>query len=99
MSLVPVKIRILQLISENQGISNEDLLLLLKKEYTWDRNINEKSIEDYLISFKNIGMIELTDIVFDTGGKLKQFYKITDYGLNRLKLVAEKEYKQFKKIG
>ncbi|NLT94408.1 MAG: hypothetical protein GXW85_02565 [Clostridia bacterium] len=99
MSLVPVKIRILQLISENQGISNEDLLLLLKKEYTWDRNINEKSIEDYLISFKNIGMIELTDIVFDAGGKLKQFYKITDYGLNRLKLVAEKEYKQFKKIG
>ncbi|MFZ5946161.1 MAG: hypothetical protein ACOYVD_18895 [Bacillota bacterium] len=87
MSLMPIKIRILQLINHNEGISNEDLLLNLKKEYVLDRNITDTGIEDYLISLKTVGMIALTDLSIDNYGKLKQFYKITKYGSDRLKYV------------
>ncbi|MFZ7101189.1 MAG: hypothetical protein ACOWWO_00830 [Peptococcaceae bacterium] len=92
MSLLPVKIRILQLIKYHEGISNEDLLANLKKEYGLGRNLTEKGIEDYLISLKAVGMIGLTDIILDESGRLKQFYKITKYGAERMKhLVGKKK--------
>lgn len=99
MGLLPIKFRILQLINENESISSQDLLKSLKNDYRFDWNLNENSIDQYLISLKSVGMIELTDVVFDTDGKLIQFYKITKYGMDRMKYVALGERKPFKKIG
>ena len=88
MSQMPVKFRVLQVIFLNEGVSNQEILELLKNEYPLDRSVNEKGIEDYLLSLKAVSLIELTSVSLDNSGKLKQFYKITDYGASRMKYIS-----------
>lgn len=88
MSQIPVKFRVVQVIFRKEGVSNEELLEMLKKEYPLDRSVHEKGIEDYLLSLKAVGLIELTSASSDKNGKLKQCYKITDYGASRMKYIS-----------
>jgi len=61
---------------------------MLKNEYPLDRSVNENGVEDYLLSLKAVGLIELTSVTSDKSGKLKQCYKITDYGASRMKYIS-----------
>jgi hypothetical protein len=88
MSKIPVKFRLLQLIFENEGVSKDKLLLILKEDYPQDRYVCEKGVEEYLISLKAVNMIELSDLTLDEFGKIGQFYKITPYGMNRMKYIS-----------
>ncbi|WP_425804205.1 hypothetical protein ACHOLT_19740 [Desulfitobacterium sp. Sab5] len=87
MSQMPVKFRILQAINQNKELSNQELLEILKKEYPLDRCVNGEGIDNCLLSLKTGGMIKLTQAVEDSNGKLKLYYKITDYGMNRMKYI------------
>ena len=88
MSQMPVKFRVVQVISLHEGISNQELLEMLTTEYPHDRNVNEKGVEDYLLSLRTVGLIELTSVNSDKNGKLNQYYKITDYGASRMKYIS-----------
>lgn len=87
MSQMPVKFRILQAIYQKKKLSNQELLEILKKEYPLDRSVNEKGIEDCLLSLKTGRMIELAQVAEDNNGKLKLYFKITDYGMSRMKFI------------
>lgn len=90
MNQTPVKFRMVQAICQNEEISNQGILEILKNEYPLDRSINEKGIEDCLLSLKVVGIIELTSATTDNNDKLKMFYKITDYGASRMKYITSK---------
>ncbi|TGE32874.1 hypothetical protein [Desulfosporosinus sp. Sb-LF] len=88
MSQIPVKFRIVQVISQIEGVSNQQILGMLKIEYPLDRSVHEKGVEDYLLTLKAVGLIELTNVTLNNKGKLKQYYKITDYGASRMKYIS-----------
>lgn len=90
MNLVPVKFRVAQIIFLNEGISGQEIIALLKSEYPLDRNTNEKSVEEYLLSLKAVGLIELANVTQDDKGKLKLFYKMTNYGASRIEIFQAK---------
>jgi len=86
MNQMPVKYRVAQVIFQNEGISDQELLERLQSEYPLDRSVTEKGIGDYLLSLNAVGLIELTSVTFNNN-KLKQCYKITDYGADRMKYI------------
>jgi hypothetical protein len=88
MSTLPVKFRLLQIIFQNQGISQKKILEILKEDYPDDRYVSEKGVEEYLVSLKAVGLIELSNITLDKRGDLEQFYKITNYGVSRMKYIS-----------
>lgn len=85
---MPVKFRVVQAIYQNEALSNQEILVILKKEYPLDRSVNEEGVEDYLLALTAGGMIELTHATLVNKGKLKLFYKITDYGASRMKYIS-----------
>lgn len=87
MNQMPVKFRVVQVIFLNEGVSNQKILKMLEDEYPFDRSVNEEGIEDYLLSLKAVGLIELTNATIEDSGKLNQFYKITDYGAKRMQYI------------
>lgn len=88
MAQLPIKFRTLQIIDQHEGITNEDILEILKKEYPRDRVVNYDGVEKYLISLKAVGLIEAISVTLTNSGKLKQSYKITPYGISRMKYVG-----------
>jgi len=88
MGQIPVKFRVVQVIFQREGITNLELLEILKKEYPQDRSVHEKGVQEYLQSLKAVGVIELTSAFSDEKGKLIQCYKITNYGASRMNFIA-----------
>ncbi|SDG32513.1 hypothetical protein [Desulfosporosinus hippei] len=88
MGQLPVKFRVVDMIFHNEGLSNREITKMLKKEYPLDRNVNDKSIDNYLLSLKAVGLIALTNVTSDGHGQLNQCYKITDYGSSRMKYIS-----------
>ncbi|MGC7870696.1 hypothetical protein ACPUYX_04085 [Desulfosporosinus sp. SYSU MS00001] len=88
MSQIPVKFRLLQVISENENLSNQELLVILRNEYPLDRSVNERGIEDYLLTLTATGLIDLKNAALDDNGNLQLSYKITDYGKRLMKYVG-----------
>lgn len=88
MSKNPIKFRVVEVIYENEELSNEEILGILKVEYPFDRSINEKHIEDYLLSLKVVGIIEISKVNTDSKDELKIYYKITEFGKSRLKYIS-----------
>ncbi|MHB8073965.1 hypothetical protein E4K67_00325 [Desulfosporosinus fructosivorans] len=89
MSQLPVKFRVVQMIFQKEGFSNQEIFELLKKEYPRDRSVNEEGIDNYLLSLKAVGLIKIVSASSDKNGKLKQCYTITDYGTSRMKYVGQ----------
>ncbi|MGI1659544.1 MAG: hypothetical protein ACRKFN_11245 [Desulfitobacterium sp.] len=81
---MPVKFRVAQIIFHNEGVSNQAIYEMLKKEYPLDRNVNEKGVEANLLSLKAVGIIQPMDAKIDEKGNLIQYYQITQYGSNRM---------------
>ncbi|WP_088226070.1 hypothetical protein [Desulfosporosinus sp. FKB] len=88
MSQIPVKFRLLQVISENENLSNQELLEILRNEYPLDKSVNERGIEDYLLTLTATGLIDLKNAALDDNGNLQLSYKITDYGKHLMKYVG-----------
>ncbi|KLU66560.1 MULTISPECIES: hypothetical protein [Desulfosporosinus] len=88
MGQLPVKFRLLQVISENENLSNQELLEILRNEYPLDRSVNKRGIEDYLLTLTATGLIDLKNAALDDNGNLQLSYKITDYGKRLMKYVG-----------
>lgn len=88
MSQLPVKFRVIQAIFQQEGLSNQEIFEVLKKEYPLDRSVNEQGVDNYLLSLKAVGLIEIASATSDKNGKLLQCYTITDYGASRMKYVS-----------
>jgi hypothetical protein len=87
MSQLPVKFRIIQAIYESKQLSNIEILQILKKEYPLDRSIKANTLEQYLLSLKVVGIIEQKSATVDFDDELIIYYKITDYGVSRMKYI------------
>lgn len=88
MSQLPVKFRVVQMVFQQEGLSNQEIFEMLKKEYPLDRSVNEQGVDNYLLSLKAVGLIEVASATSDKNGRLKQCYAITDYGASRMKYVG-----------
>ncbi|HHY26946.1 MAG TPA: hypothetical protein GX523_09440 [Desulfitobacterium dehalogenans] len=88
MSLIPIKFRVVEIILHNAGISNQEILKILKEDYPLDRGVNEKNVDNYLLSLKAVGLVDPTRVTLDKDGKLQQCYNITEYGKKRMKCIS-----------
>jgi len=89
MSQIPVKFRVVEVVFHNEGVSIREIYEMLKNEYPLDRSVNEEGVDNYLLSLKAVGLIETKSATSDNSGKLKQCYKITDYGASRMKYISK----------
>jgi hypothetical protein len=87
MSQIPVKFRVVQTVFQNENISDQGIYEVLKKEYPFDRSVNEKGVEDYLLTLTASGIIDQTSVTTDKNDALKLRYKITDYGKRLMKYI------------
>jgi DNA-binding PadR family transcriptional regulator len=82
---LPMRFRILHLISEQDSLSALEIMDILEMEYGTEGQFKIAIIDTHLASMKAVGMIEITEAVLDVGGQIKQKYRITEYGWDRLK--------------
>lgn len=82
---IPIKYRVLSLILEKDNISDEEILTILRTEYPFDKQVNEKELELCLMSLTGSKMIEIIHATLRENGKIEQIFKITNYGHHRLK--------------
>lgn len=87
MNPLPVKFRIIQAIYQNKQLSNIEILEILKKEYPFDRSIRANNLEQSLLSLKIVGIIEQKSAAVDLDDELIIYYRITDYGVSRMKYI------------
>lgn len=90
MRQLPVKFRTLQVIAQNEGIANDEIVAKLQEEYPADRFVSSRGIATYLLALKAVGLIEPISITLTPAGELKQCYKITDYGAARMKYINKR---------
>ncbi len=82
---LPMKFRILHLMSKNESLSEQQILEELRKDYGSERQCRHSVIEFHLQNMRAVGMIQYAELSLDENGKLKKKYKITDFGTSRLK--------------
>ncbi|HWR44936.1 hypothetical protein [Sporomusa sp.] len=81
---LPLRFRILHLISQNTSLSDAEIMNALRSEYGSEGQFKQSIIDIHLASMRAVGMIEATELSLDAQGDLLQKYKITDYGFSRL---------------
>lgn len=86
---LPMRFRILHLISEKENISEMEIMDILKDEYGSEGQCNKSIIDSHLASMKAVGIIEVNEIYLDQYGNLKRKYKISESGLSRLKYLPD----------
>ena len=87
MDILPVKFRMLQFVFQNEGVSNDHLYCALKQEYPNDKYVSQAGIDESLLSLKAGGLIEATRANVSDLGMLVQSYKITSYGIGKMKYI------------
>ncbi|KUK31229.1 MAG: Winged-helix DNA-binding domain protein [Thermoanaerobacterales bacterium 50_218] len=86
---LPMRFRILHLISEKENMGVDEVMEALRPEYGGERQWKRGVIYDHLRALKAVGMIETTDVSLDEKGNLVEKFKITDYGKSRLRYLPE----------
>ena len=81
---LPMRFRILHIISKQEDIDCIELVEALKPEYGDEGQLKESSIKNHLASMKAVGLIENNKIFLDGPDKLVQRVKVTEYGQSRL---------------
>lgn len=87
--ILPMRFRILHLMSKNKGLTGEEVMTALKPEYGSEGQFKKSIIETHLLSMKAVGMIEVCNASLDERGELKETFQITDYGRERLKYLPK----------
>lgn len=86
---LPMRFRILHLISKNTSMSDRDIMDQLQSEYGGEGQFKTSIIDLHLASMRAVGMIEPTDLSLSPAGELQQKFKITDYGRSRLSYLPD----------
>ncbi len=81
---LPLRYRILHIMSDNGSYSVDDIMEALKDEYGGEGQFNSKIMETHLQSLKAVGMLEYTEVYLDEAGELVRKFKLTEYGYSRL---------------
>lgn len=89
MAKIPMRFRILHLMSVYEMLSDEEIMKALKEEYGTEGQLKKSIIDSHLQSMRAVGMIENADVSLDENDNIKIKYKITDYGLSRLKYLPK----------
>lgn len=89
MASLPVKLRTLQFVAQHESIANDQLYCALKKEYPHDKYVSAQGIDECLFSLTAGGLIEATEVKLNELGQLIQSYKITSYGMSKMKYINE----------
>ncbi len=86
---LPMRFRILHLISQNASLSDQEIMQHLQSEYGGEGQFTRSIIELHLESMRAVGLVEVTDLALDAAGLLQQKYKITAYGRSRLSYLPD----------
>jgi hypothetical protein len=86
---LPLRFRILHVISQNAGITTKGIMDLLKGEYGKEGQFRDGVISEHLASMRAVGMIVNQSIEMDASQRLIEKVEITDYGKSRLKLLPQ----------
>ena len=89
MAKLPMRFRILHLMSENEKLSDLEVMEALKEEYGSEGQFKLATVNTHLQSMRAVGMVENADVSLDESGKLDIKYKITSYGESRLKYLPK----------
>ncbi|MDO0825635.1 hypothetical protein [Desulfosporosinus nitroreducens] len=81
---LPMRFRMLHLLSKNESLSEITMQEALRPEYGQEGQFKESSIDNHFQSMLAVGLIEIKEVSIDANGKLTHEYKITDYGTGRL---------------
>ncbi|HEY3425805.1 MAG TPA: DNA-binding protein [Negativicutes bacterium] len=90
---LPLRFRILHLLSHYSILSELEIMNNLRPEYGDEGQFKQSNFAIHLASMRAVGIIESTDPTIDSAGCLQQKYKITDYGMQRLSYLP-KEWQQ-----
>jgi DNA-binding PadR family transcriptional regulator len=81
---LPLRFRILHLLSEGVSLSTAEIMTNLQAEYAGEGQFKESIMNLHLSSMRAVGLIEVIELSLDAVGALQQKYKITDFGRKRL---------------
>ncbi len=86
--LLPLKFRIFDYISKvKDEVMIDDILRDLQNEYGTERQFKKSMIAYHLDSLVGVNMIQITTAVLNTEGEIEMKYKITDFGLTKVKYI------------
>lgn len=80
----PLKLRILECVSDNHAASAADITRLLHEEYAGERHFSRKAVESHMHSLKTVGLVEESDVSLNENGQFVIKYQITENGQKRL---------------
>jgi hypothetical protein len=87
---LPLRFRILHLlIITEAGLSEVELMDMLKPEYGAEGQYKRAVIENHLSSMKAIGQVDCTSISLGTDGQLLHRWVATDYGKTYIKYIPK----------
>lgn len=90
---LPMRFRILHLISQHESITDNEVMEALRDEYGSERQFKLPVINTHLMSMRAVGMIDVADVYLNEQDNLVQKFRITDYGRGYLKYLP-REWKQ-----
>ncbi len=82
---LPLRFRLLHLMSTKIKANVHDLMKDLRAEYGKEGQFSVKSFEKHLTSMRASGLIEEVDVDIDEQGNLLETFAIADFGRGRLK--------------
>ena len=82
--VLPLRFRILHLLSDNESYSVDEVMEALKTEYMGEGQFTRPLMAVHLRSLKAVGILEHSEVYFNEKDELMTKFKITEYGFSRL---------------
>lgn len=90
---LPMRFRIIHLVSQHDKISDKEVMEALRDEYGDEGQYKMSIIETHLMSLRAVGIIENTGVTLDENDNLVQQFSITDYGKDLLDKYLPSQWK------
>ena len=90
---LPMRFRIIHLVSQHDKISDKEVMEALRDEYGDECQYKMSIIETHLMSLRAVGIIENTGVSLDENDNLVQQFSITDYGRDLLDKYLPSQWK------
>lgn len=79
-NLLPLHYAIIKCFSNGDALCTEDIMNVLGQDYSSYKLFNGKDIEEALATAKENGLLEEAKADIDGKGRLRIFYRMTDFG-------------------
>lgn len=83
MGTLPMRFRMLEIMSDDKVYTVASMMEVLKKDYQGEGQLTAKNITTHFDSARAVGLIEVADADFDSNKELIMQYKITEFGHDR----------------